>query len=208
MTNTMAKEKTKRRLSPEDRREQLLDSAAALIVERGLSACSLEEVAVTAQVSKALIYKYFPTRDEMLKALVTREYKMLREQGAWMTPDMPLAKAVHESNIRTFEYLNARGVILREILSDRVTGKALGFGDREERVRRTWYFADKVAQTYSISPKMALIGTLITSNIPGIAAGSLERNGFTPREVADFWTVFLLGGWAACAARYGDRPSG
>jgi AcrR family transcriptional regulator len=193
------------RLSPHQRREQLLDQASRLIVERGLSACSLEEVARQAGVSKALVYKYFATRDALLKALVAREYEVLRHQGAWMRPENAFAQALRQSNLENFRYLQARGAILREILADGPTGRSLGRGDREERVRRTWYITDKVAKTYGVSPRVALTGALITANVPAVAAAVLQRNGFTPEEAARFWTVFVLGGWAAASARFGDR---
>lgn len=195
-----------RRLSPEQRREHLLDVASGLIVERGLSACSLEEVGVQAGVSKALVYKYFPTRDSILKALVSREYALLLAEGAWTRPDLSFSEALREANRDTFRYLDERGGILREILGDGPTGRALGRGDREERTRRTWYFADKTAKAYGVSPRVALMGAVITTNVPGVAAGALKRNGFTPEEAARFWTVFVLGGWAAISARYGGRP--
>jgi AcrR family transcriptional regulator len=194
------------RLNPQQRREQLLDKASRLIVEQGLSACSLEAVGREAGVSKALVYKYFATRDALLKALVAREYDILAARGDWMRPELSFPDALRLSNLENFGYLQERGAILREILADGPTGRALGRGDREERVRRTWYFADKVSKTYGVSPRVALMGALMTGNIPAVAAGVLQRNGFSPQEAARFWTVFVLGGWAAASARYGDRP--
>jgi AcrR family transcriptional regulator len=202
----MAAPKTRQRLNPDQRREQLLEHARRLIVDRGMSACSLEEVAIVAGVSKALVYKYFPTRDALLKALVAHEYEILLAHGAWTKPELSLAEAFRRANLDTFTYLRERGAILREILGDGPTGRALGREDRAERVRRTWYFADKVAKTYGVSPRVALIGALITTNVPGVASGSLVRAGFSPEEAARFWTIFVLGGWAAAAARYGQQP--
>ena len=56
------------RLSNDDRRVQILDSAKALILERGLSNCTLEEVAIYAGISKALIYRHFSKLEELLEA--------------------------------------------------------------------------------------------------------------------------------------------
>lgn len=56
------------RMSPEQRREQIMDSAVALIVSRGLSSCTLE-----AHISKPLTYRYFPRLADLFKALVERE---------------------------------------------------------------------------------------------------------------------------------------
>ena len=50
---------TRRRLSPADRRNQLLDSARDIIVQQGLSTLTMEQLATEAGVSNPLIYKYF-----------------------------------------------------------------------------------------------------------------------------------------------------
>jgi len=197
--------KRPKRLSPDQRREQLLECASQLIVEHGLSRCSLEEIAGQAGVSKALVYKYFATRDELLKALVQREYNMLLSSCDWTRPELTLGQMIRRASRESFDYLYERGPILREILSDGPTGRALGRGDREERERRTRYFSDKVVETYGVSPQVALLGTLIAINVPSVAFGGLKRNGFTPEQ--DFWSAFVLGGWAACSARFGPRES-
>lgn len=57
------------RLSKSARREQLLDAAAKLLVERGASAVTMERVAEWAGVSKALPYSHFDNSDELLLAL-------------------------------------------------------------------------------------------------------------------------------------------
>jgi len=44
--------KRAQRMSPDKRREQIMDSAVTLIVSRGLSSCTLEVVAAEARISK------------------------------------------------------------------------------------------------------------------------------------------------------------
>ena len=63
----------RRRLSPEDRRNQLLDCARQIILDHGLSTLTMERVAAEAKVSNPLIYKYFDTRLQMLQALLAPE---------------------------------------------------------------------------------------------------------------------------------------
>jgi AcrR family transcriptional regulator len=77
----MPKKKRAQRMSPDKRREQIMDSAVSLIISRGLSSCTLELVAVEARISKPLIYKYFPKLANLFKALVEREYRILRGRG-------------------------------------------------------------------------------------------------------------------------------
>lgn len=64
--------KTRSRLSREARREQLLDAAARLVVDRGSTAVTMERLAEWAGVSKALPYAHFDNSDEVLVALYRR----------------------------------------------------------------------------------------------------------------------------------------
>lgn len=46
----------------------IIDSAAKLIAERG-EAASMEEIATAAGVGRATLYRYFPSREELLRAM-------------------------------------------------------------------------------------------------------------------------------------------
>ena len=54
--------KKRTRLSPEGRRNQLLDSARDLLLKEGFSGFTMDALASEAGVSNPLIYKYFDTR--------------------------------------------------------------------------------------------------------------------------------------------------
>lgn len=54
----------------EERPAELLSAALDLFVERGFSATRLEDVASRAGVSKGTLYLYFPSKDELFKAVV------------------------------------------------------------------------------------------------------------------------------------------
>ena len=70
----MGTTKVKRsRLSPHDRRMQLLDCARDIILERGFASLTMESVATQANVSNPLIYKYFDSRLSLLQELSERE---------------------------------------------------------------------------------------------------------------------------------------
>jgi AcrR family transcriptional regulator len=57
----------------DDRRHQLLDAAAQVIVEHGAGAMSMERLAAEAGVSKALPYKHFENSEAVLAELYRRE---------------------------------------------------------------------------------------------------------------------------------------
>ncbi|MCX4451983.1 TetR/AcrR family transcriptional regulator [Streptomyces sp. NBC_01340] len=72
-------ERTRRRLSTEERREQLLSVGARLFSESPYDEVWIEQVAEIAGVSRGLLYHYFPTKRDFFAAVVERESeRMLR----------------------------------------------------------------------------------------------------------------------------------
>lgn len=59
-----------RRRQKEARPQQLLDAALMLFVEKGFAATRAEEVAQRAGVSKGTLYLYYPSKEELLKAVI------------------------------------------------------------------------------------------------------------------------------------------
>lgn len=59
-----------RRRRKEARPAELLDAALTLFVEKGFAATRSEEVAKAAGVSKGTLYLYFPSKEELLKAVI------------------------------------------------------------------------------------------------------------------------------------------
>src|SRR5579862_1627722 len=87
-----------RRMDPQARREQILDAAVGLIVENGHSGCTLEQVAAAAAVSTPLVYKYFPRREDLLRALLEREFHYLSRQGLGSIPkDLPIEDVIRRT---------------------------------------------------------------------------------------------------------------
>ncbi|MET7598119.1 TetR/AcrR family transcriptional regulator [Streptomyces sp. NPDC004082] len=82
-------ERTRRRLSTEERREQLLSVGARLFSESPYDEVWIERVAEIAGVSRGLLYHYFPTKRDFFAAVVERESgRMLRMTAA--VPGVPV----------------------------------------------------------------------------------------------------------------------
>ncbi|HWK49709.1 MAG TPA: TetR/AcrR family transcriptional regulator [Steroidobacter sp.] len=54
------------------RREELLDAAQQLFVEKGIGATSIDDIASAAEVAKGTFYLYFPSKEALLQALQER----------------------------------------------------------------------------------------------------------------------------------------
>lgn len=63
------------------RPQELLDAALALFVEKGFAATRAEEVAARAGVSKGTLYLYYPSKEELFKAVVRRNLSKLIAEG-------------------------------------------------------------------------------------------------------------------------------
>jgi AcrR family transcriptional regulator len=71
-----------RRRLKEARPQQLLDAALMLFAEKGFAATRAEEVAQRAGVSKGTLYLYYPSKEELLKAVIREHLSSRIAAGA------------------------------------------------------------------------------------------------------------------------------
>lgn len=84
---------TRRRLKPEDRRNELLDAGAEFFANRPYDDVLMEDIATHVGVSRALLYRYFPGKRELFAAIYRRAADRLLGI-AQLDPDLPLVDAV------------------------------------------------------------------------------------------------------------------
>ena len=68
----------------EARPQELLDAALRLFVERGFAATRSDDVAKAAGVSKGTLYLYYPSKEELFKAVVRQNLSALIAKGEEM----------------------------------------------------------------------------------------------------------------------------
>jgi AcrR family transcriptional regulator len=84
---------TKRRLKPQQRREHLLDTAAAMFAEMPYDDVMMMDIAAAAGVSRALMYHYFPAKRDLYVALFKRASDRFLARVS-PDPQVPLAEQV------------------------------------------------------------------------------------------------------------------
>lgn len=62
-------------MSPDDRRDHLLQCAQSLVEEEGVPACTIDAIAQRAEVTPQLVHKYFGNRVALLEALFQQEQR-------------------------------------------------------------------------------------------------------------------------------------
>ena len=78
------------RLPREERREQVMDAALALIADRGFGAVSMEAVAREADIAKTVVYDAFGNQENLLRALFEREQERALGAIASAVPTAPM----------------------------------------------------------------------------------------------------------------------
>ena len=182
------------RLSPEGRRNQLLDSARDLIQDQGFSGFTMEALATEAGVSNPLVYKYFDTRLELLQELWTREYERynrnVREQ---------LTKAENfEDIVRLFVNLNFTELSLGEIthiLGSQPELREVTKAKQKSNQRGTGLFLVNTAEEmYHLTPSQATHLVVLASGASIEAARHYARYGGSRKKMVEDTVRFILNG--------------
>jgi AcrR family transcriptional regulator len=123
----------RRRLRAPQRRENLLDVAAALIEAHGIDKLRMETLAAAAGVSKPVAYDHFPDRSALIAALIERYSKrLLNSVGVELQNAAPGFEGLLRAATRGyFEAVAQHGVPLKSLWASVA-------GDPEvERLRQT-----------------------------------------------------------------------
>ena len=72
----------RREREKQDRRDRILDAAEQIFFTRGFEKSSMDEIARTEQLSRALLYVYFRDKSAIMRGLVLRAGEALRDRFA------------------------------------------------------------------------------------------------------------------------------
>jgi len=155
MTASSPRKRT--RLTPEARREQILDEAARLILDEGLHAVSMERLARDVGISKGLVYNYFPTRDALLTELLRREQAELRDRGmAKALRASSFADMIRQTTRLYLEQTRDRGALIAALLSDPSVARLMEEDNRLDRERTIRYCVRAARREYDLPLPLAI----------------------------------------------------
>ncbi|MFC9999422.1 TetR/AcrR family transcriptional regulator [Nocardia sp. NPDC127526] len=97
---------TRRRLAPEDRRRLLIDAGERLFATHDYQAVLMEDVATAAGVSRALLYRHFPSKRDLFVAVYQRAAEQLLVDTTFDTA-LPLAEQLAAGLDVHFDYFEA-----------------------------------------------------------------------------------------------------
>tara|TARA_Y100001933_G_scaffold252623_1_gene291875 strand:- start:2741 stop:3331 length:591 start_codon:yes stop_codon:yes gene_type:complete len=192
-------------MSPEARRRQIMESAAELMVSTGNSGCTLEQVAQAAGISKPLIYKYFPRREDLIEEMLSRELAELNGRGLdSIDTEVPFEKIVRSTVARSLRYYHDRGPILRLLSTDPAITTLKRKPNRTSWSSAFQFLVRRSVEHYGVPESVAVITSIMILNAPIYSMASLRRRDVDIDEAIEVWSEFIIGGWRALEARFGD----
>lgn len=202
---TAAAIRKRERLAPETRRTQILDRAARMVVEEGLSVVSMERLGRECGISKGLVYNYFPSRDHLLAALLRREQEELRDRGmeaALQAASFP--ELIRQTTRIYLEHVAERGVLTQALLADAAVALLMHDADRADRERTFRFFVKQTRKIYTL-PLAQAIGSVEMLMAVTDRAGRLMAEGQLDLPTAEEMAVqLILGGLDRLSTRFGE----
>lgn len=190
----------RRRLAPAVRQEEILDEAARVVLDEGVSAVSMERLGREAGVSKALVYAYFPNRNDLLGALLLREYRHFQAHARRLVAEVEGFDAVVRATTEAWlDHVAERGPLINRLLNEPEIARAIEGVDAEGRQDTANYFGRLIAETYGIEPRRGSMIAELLMGLTGAAGVYVGRTGGDRKGVLDLVVAMIHAALEAAA---------
>lgn len=191
---TAAQPRRRTRKTPEARRAEILDTAARVVLEEGLSAVSMERLGRETGISKALVYNYFPSRDDLLAALLKREQDELRERGLGAVIRAQSFVEMIRSTTRIYlEQVEHRGALIQALLADPSVVRLMEDESREARARARKYLIRQTANAYGLRADAAAASVDLLWAVTDEAGRQLARKALSLEDAENYCVTLIIG---------------
>lgn len=171
----------------------ILDAAAAMIEREGMWQLSMERVASHAEISKALIYKYFTNLESLLGELLQRELRLLRREQAMAaeaaTTFEELVRGVTKVYLRN---IARKGLLIERLQADPAISRSTSPTDfnRGEAVD---YIAAIMSRNFDMPLETARAVTDISFGVPSAAGAYLLHHDVDVDDLEDITVAMIIG---------------
>jgi AcrR family transcriptional regulator len=190
-----ASRRARTRLDPEVRREQIVDAAEVVLVDRDPADITFEQVAAAAGVSRGLVYNYFGDKGGLLAAVYLRNFEPLvdalesRLRATDRAPELQL-RAVVELYLRFAAENPCAWKLLRnaEAIEHPVVRRA-----RHEHIAR-------ISATWGATPESRVLARGIIGFLEAATVEWLDEHELPAEQAADVIHAQLWAGLSGEAA--------
>jgi AcrR family transcriptional regulator len=193
------KEPAYTRLQVDERRQQLLELGADLFARHSFAELSMAQIAREAGISKALLYHYFPSKQDYFLATLREGVEQLAQRTE-PDPELPPMEALARSVDAFVAWVGERDTAYRKLLE--TAGEVPEVKALIDEVRdRT---ADRILEGLGVAddppPKVRAAARAWLWFMDGVLLDWLEHRDLTPDELRDLLLGSLAGSLMAAGA--------
>lgn len=214
------------RLSGVDRRRQILDAAMGLFARRGFEGTTTRQIARRAGVNEAIIFRHFPTKEELYWAIIERRCQtsgrrqIIERQLASGADDREIFTGIAEQILRRRpeDSLHTRLLLYTALERHELSHRFFRIYAAESYELLAGYIRRRIAQgAYrSVDPQLAarsFLGMIVYHILVQELFGGDRVERFDPRRVAECLADIWLAGMTARPpagpnGRHGNRNGG
>jgi AcrR family transcriptional regulator len=193
----------RRRLTPDERRKEILDAAYRLVLRGGISTLTMEKVAKEAGASKALLYSYFPNLSGLLQQLYKRELNRLQKQQIEsLTSPHGFEDMVKLTARINREHQSDRQLLIKHLEADATVRNTMARTDQKNRTKVIGFLSNEITENYDIPQDIA-------ENAVKLALRYDEKEQL--RSVKDdtqqdeIWGAMIVGAMQELEKRFGTK---
>jgi AcrR family transcriptional regulator len=196
------------RMQVDERRRQLLERAAELFARHSFAELSMARIAGEAGISKALLYHYFPSKQELFVATLREAAEDVRRRTE-PDPALPPAEALAGSLDAFLAWIEENGLAYRKLIESAGSVPEVSALIDEVRDRTSARILDGLGAAADRRPTVRAAARAWLWFMDGAILDWLEHRDLERTELRDFLLASLAG--ALTAAGAGDllpRASG
>jgi hypothetical protein len=165
------------RLAPEERSQLILDAAAQIVVNEGVSAVNMDRLGRDAGISQAQQLSAAESAPdvESLIRITTRAY---------------------------LDHIAKKGVLIERLMSEPSIAEGMGEMERQGRARTVEYFAIKLKEGLSMPIELARMMTELGMGLTGAGGAYLDRTGCNIDLLEDMIVSMLMANFSAVEKDY------
>jgi len=185
------------RLTAEQRRTQLLDTAADLIVDHGFDALTMESLGEAAGASKTLGYAYFANIDELILELWERELGHLYDRVIEASEGASDLAEKYAASLHAYWNLVAeRGQLLASLQSG-INARLLDTSRSPRTEEFISWFADAIRADHDVTRRTAVTLAIAATTVPSLFTNAMSRRGANRAELEELSIRFGVAGLRA-----------
>lgn len=179
------------------RRHELLDAAAALLDDGGVSAVTMESVAAQAGVSRPLVYKHFSNREDLIAELWRRESTYVDREVMQALAGVDDFETIVRTSVETIvDVLQRRGRNFAPLIRGQVFSAVVREEQRERHRRTRAWYTDRVIAEFGIDKADAEVAIAVYfAGLDSMLADWRAIEGRSDRHrVVDVYVDLVMGG--------------